>query len=111
MIAVRGNSKKRRVLNAELVAKQRAAARHIMNAIRKIKSESLQIKRELVMLVQSQSLRTRKSKLVSCIAVCNGEGLKFSSAYGEALVDLVAAGKTKLSIGFMASGVLHEKFK
>ena len=64
-----------------------------MNAIRKIKSESLQIKRELVMLVQSQSLRTRKSKLVSCIAVCNGEGLKLSSAYGEALVDLVAAGK------------------
>ena len=48
---------------------------------------------------------------MSCIAVCNGEGLKFSSAYGEALVDLAAAGKMKLSIGFMASDVLHEKFK
>ena len=58
MIAVRGNSDEKPVLHAESVTKQLAAADHILNALRKIKSDRLQIKEELAMPVQSQSLRT-----------------------------------------------------
>ena len=58
MIAVRGNSDEKPVLHAEPVTKQLAAADHTLNALRKIKSDRLQIKEELALLVQSQSLRT-----------------------------------------------------
>ena len=58
MIAVRGNSDEKPVLHAEPVTKQLAATDHILNALRKIKSDRLQIKEELAMLVQSQSLGT-----------------------------------------------------
>ena len=58
MIAVRGSSDEKPVLHAEPVTKQLAATDHILNALRKIKSDRLQIKEELAMPVQSQSLRT-----------------------------------------------------
>jgi len=58
LIAFRENSDDRPVLNAELVTKQLAAADHTLNALREMKSDRLQIKEELAMPVQSQSLRT-----------------------------------------------------
>jgi sarcosine oxidase len=40
-------------------------------------------------------------KRVTFVAACNGGGFKFSSAYGEALADLAAEGKTDLPVQFM----------
>ena len=40
-------------------------------------------------------------KRVAFISACNGEGFKFSSAYGEALADLATRGETDLLIQFM----------
>ena len=84
MIAVRGNSDKRPVLNAEPVAKQLAAADYTSKALRKTKSNRLQIKEELAMPVQSQSLRT---------IFPNGEG-------GVGIRDRISQGTEGLLDGF-----------
>ena len=40
-------------------------------------------------------------KRVTFIFACNGEGFKFSSAYGKAPADLATRGETDLLIQFM----------
>ena len=40
-------------------------------------------------------------KCATFIFACNGEGFKFSSAYGEALADLATKGETNLPMQFM----------
>lgn len=84
MIAFRENSDDRPVLNAELVTKQLAAAGHTLNALRKIKSDWLQIKEGLALLVQSQSLRT---------IFLSGEG-------GDDICDHISEGTEGLLDGF-----------
>ena len=84
MIAGRENSDEKPVLHAEPVTKQLAAADHTLNALRKIKSDRLQIKEELAMLVQSQSLRT---------IFLNGEG-------GVGIRDRISEGTEGLLDGF-----------
>ena len=92
MIALRENSDERPILNAELVTKQLAAADHTLNALRKIKSDWLQIKKELALLVQSQSLRTIFLSGEGGVGICDriSEGTEgLLDSFGELLRSLL----------------------
>ena len=92
MIAFRENSDDRPVLNAELVTKQLAAADHTLNTLREIKSDRLQIKEELALLVQSQSLRTIFLSGEGGVGICDriSEGTEgLFNGFGELLRSLL----------------------
>lgn len=92
MIAFRENSDERPIPNAELVTKQLAAADQTLNALRKIKSDWLQIKEGLALLVQSQSLRTIFLSGEGGVGICNriSEGTEgLLDSFGELLRSLL----------------------
>ena len=81
VIAVGGNRDKRAVLHAESIVEQLTAADHTSKAPRRIKSDSLHIKGELAMLIQSQSLRV--------IFLTSGEDLGLRDRTSEATEGLL----------------------
>lgn len=92
MIGFTENSDERPILNAELVTKQLAAADHTLNALRKIKSDWLQIKKELALLVQSQSLLNIFLSGEGGVGICDriSEGTEgLLDSFGELLRSLL----------------------
>lgn len=81
VIAVGGDLDERAVVHAERIVEQLTAAGHSCNAPRKIKRDSLQVKGELAMLVQSQSLRA--------IFLTSGEGIGLRDRTSEATEGLL----------------------
>ena len=81
VIAVGGDRDERAFLHAERIVEQLTAAGHTSKAPRRIKSDSLQIKGELAMLVQSQSLRA--------IFLTSGEGIGLRDRTSEATAGLL----------------------
>jgi molybdopterin biosynthesis enzyme MoaB len=92
LIGFTENSDERPILNAELVTKQLAAADHTLNALRKIKSDWLQIKKELALLVQSQSLLNIFLSGEGGVGICDriSEGTEgLLDSFGELLRSLL----------------------